>query len=144
MDLASVLLILMVQNQKKYFSLIIDKFPDKNDSDEIRINNFLKYIAQICVANDFNYEKISTIIRSNQSEYVPYFHQAVVSAILKDKFSINALNKVLADLPPRFGKTTWSLLDFVTSTQEVMIIAQYWLSPATSFRDEIQSLSDFQ
>lgn len=128
---------------EEVFQFNVDKLPNNNDSDEIRINNFLKYLSQICVANDFNYEKISVIIRSNQSEYVPYFHQSVVSAILKDKFSINNLNKVLADLPPRFGKTTWSLLDFVTSNQEVMIIAQYWLSPATSFRDEINRYRTF-
>jgi len=126
---------------EEVFQFDIDKLP-ANSNDEDTVNKFIEYLTQVCIVNDFDYNRICKIVRNNKPEYIPYYHQSLVDVILKDKEKFG-LKRILCDLPPRFGKTTWCLNNFVSSNKNVMILMQYWLSPATSFKDEINRYSTF-
>lgn len=46
-------------------------------------------------------------------------------------------------LPPRFGKTTAALMQFLNSGKKIMILPSAWLSTHTSFQDDSLSFRDF-
>ena len=50
---------------------------------------------------------------------------------------------IAANLPPRFGKTTWALSLFNELDKKVLILPSAWLSTHTSFEDDIKVFRDF-
>jgi len=50
---------------------------------------------------------------------------------------------IAANLPPRFGKTTWALSLFNTLNKKVLLLPSSWLSTHTSFKDDIKEFRDF-
>ena len=50
---------------------------------------------------------------------------------------------IAANLPPRFGKTTWALTLFNELNKKVLVLPSSWLSTHTSFEDDIKEFRDF-
>ena len=50
---------------------------------------------------------------------------------------------IAANLPPRFGKTTWALSLFNELDKKVLVLPSAWLSTHTSFEDDIKVFRDF-
>ena len=50
---------------------------------------------------------------------------------------------IAANLPPRFGKTTWALTLFNEFNKKVLVLPSSWLSTHTSFEDDIKEFRDF-
>lgn len=118
----------------------IKNYVSGNTEEEIT-NNFLKYLAKVVTMYDFSYKKVFKHFQSNQKEYLPYFHQALVSAMKADRFKY--IRRLAQFNCARFGKTSWSLKDFVDGDKNILDMPLYWLSPSTSIQNEIKKYSTF-
>lgn len=64
-----------------------------------------------------------------------------------DKFAGKSEIRLVASLPPRFGKTIWALSLFKrlqARGYEYMVLPAYWLSAHSSFQDEISQFEDYE
>lgn len=74
-------------------------------------------------------------------ELTPDQYEAIEDAL--DAFN-RGDTTLLMELAPRFGKTIWAMILHRCLSEQVMVVATYWLSALTSFKTDITKFKEFE
>lgn len=88
-------------------------------------------------------QKTARDINSGRKELELTPDQYMVLEEALDRFEAGD-NTLLMELAPRFGKTIWAMIVHRCLSEQVMVVATYWLSALTSFKTDITKFKEFE
>lgn len=136
----------MLRN-KGYKSPDKGNYKYKHKNSEVFIDVDWKVVDECittAINNDWNWIKVRKVLNQNKPSLQLHLWQAWNIARHADTRLMLPDEDTIAEFScPRFGKTIKELYDFYKSDANLLILAQYNLSPVTSFINELNSWVEF-